>query len=487
MSEPQGRYSWLAEVPFEGGYPTAEAATALDDELFFQRATQVYLWALPAMNMLAMKRGLGATFGEGYQVMSVFEERLKPRTAITTPNSDVIYGMAFADLAETGPLVIEAPPRIQGLLDDFWHRPLTGPVIDGVRYLGDIGIPGPDKGAGGRYVVVPDGEQDDPKYDGDFVYSSRTNGVLIFLRGFFQSVDDVAPGVAAVEGVTVRPFAGDGKPMQYVNASNTPADALFDRDGAYFDRLDEFIQSEQVDAVDPYLHGMLASLGIVKGGTFAPTQRQRELLDLAARTGWRMAKNIAANYDQEPKSLFWEDRHWVAHVKTEYDDFLHSLLDEEWRARATGHTDVNAKAHMFVNHYSISTGMMGLRPGFGAKYCNAYKDSDGNLLRGENTYRIDLPADPPAKLFWSLAIYDADTASGVDADGQEFPSLNSQNNLVLNEDGTTTIYVGPERPDGALNWLKTVPGTGWFGLLRWYGPKQELFDRRYKPGDFTKL
>lgn len=55
-----------------------------------------------------------------------------------------------------------------------------------------------------------------------------------------------------------------------------------------------------------------------------------------------------------PDGLWWEDRQWVAHVLTELDDFMHTLLDEEWRDRQTGHTDVDAKAHMFINHHSIS-------------------------------------------------------------------------------------------------------------------------------------
>jgi hypothetical protein len=148
---------------------------------------------------------------------------------------------------------------------------------------------------------------------------------------------------------------------------------------------------------------------------------------------------------------------------------------------------VDAKAHMFVNHYSISTGMMSSVPGLGAKYGNAYKDSDGEHLRGERTYRLDMPADPPARLFWSVTLYDADTAAGVDAEGQEYPSLNSMNDLEHNEDGSTTFYIGPERPEGAANWLKTVPGRGWFSLFRFYGPTEVFFDRGYKPGAFVRV
>jgi hypothetical protein len=346
------RYKSLADTPFDGGYPTDDTAKRLTEELYFQRATQTYLWSLPAVNMFAMKKGLAQVAGTGYNVMSVYERRLKPNTLITTPNSDVIYCMGFADLSETGPLVLEAPPKIQGLMDDFWHRPLTGPNIDGIQYLGDIGIPGPDKGNGGKYLIVPTGQKiedlgvEPAEY---YIYDCPTNGVLLFQRGFFRSVSDLSPGVKAVEGLVVRPLHGAAKPMEFKHVSDLPANALFPRGGAYFDMLNELIQSERLDTVDPYMHGVLASLGIVKGHDFAPTDRQRGLLDHGATTAWKMAKTIAARFDQEANALWWADRHWVAHARTELDDFWHTLLDEQFRDRKTGYADVNAKAHMFIN------------------------------------------------------------------------------------------------------------------------------------------
>ncbi|GAB17451.1 hypothetical protein GOEFS_033_00130 [Gordonia effusa NBRC 100432] len=487
MSENFGRFADLAAATIDGGYPAPDAREQLEDELFFQRAVQAYLWALPAMNMWAMKRGLETVSGSGYNVMSVPEQRLKPTTLITTPNSDLIYGLTFADLSVTGPLVIEAPPKLQALLDDFWHRPLTGPLIDGFQYLGDVGIPGPDRGRGGKYLIIPDDYDGLIDQDEYFVFTSRTNGVFIFARGFFQSVDDLSPGVESVEGIIVRPYNGDAKPMTYQHVSEVPVDALFTRNASYFDALADFVQSERVDRTDPYMHGVLAALGISKGTVFAPSDRQRTLLDHAARTAWNMAKTVAASYDEEDRARWWSDRHWVAHVKTDPDDFMHTVLDEEWRDRTTKHTDVDAKLHMFVNHYSISTGMMSSVVGMGAKYGDAYKDSDGEYLRGENTYTITLPPNPPAGLFWSVTVYDAETAAGVDADGQEYPSLNGMNDLDLNDDGSITLTVGPTPPTGARNWLRTVPGRGWFSLFRFYGPKQEFFDHKYKLGDFVKV
>lgn len=481
------RYQELANQPFKNDYPTKEASRTLDEELYFQRATQTYLWALPAVNMYAMKEGQAKTFGEGYNVLTVFEQRLKANTVITTPNSDVIYGLGFLDLGKDGPMVIDAPPMMQALINDYWHRPIEGPMIDGVKYFADIGLPGPDKGKGGKYVILPPqykGEIDEKNY---FVYRSRTNGVFVFLRGFFQDPNNLKPAVENMEKIKIYPLNGKAKPMEFKHASQIDSDYLFKADASYFSMLDRFIQNDVVDDVDPHMHGMLAAIGIKKGEKFAPGKRERELLDDAAKTAWKMAKNIAANFDREEKAIWYKDRQWVAHAKTELDDFFGALLNIEFSNPKTGHIDVNAKAHMFINHYSISPGMVSAKVGVGAKYAGAYKDSDGDYLIGGQAYKLTLPANIPAKLFWSVTLYDASTAAGL-KNGQEYPSIGSRDNPVKNADGSITLYFGPKAPKGnEKNWVKTVPGKGWFSLIRLYGPGQGFFDRTWKPGDFEKM
>jgi hypothetical protein len=107
----QSRFDALADVPFVKNRPTAATAQTLKDELIFQRATQTYLWAMPLINTLGMKAGAEEAFGTGYNVMPIWMKRLDAKTHVTTPNSDLIYAMAFANLAETGPLIFEARLR----------------------------------------------------------------------------------------------------------------------------------------------------------------------------------------------------------------------------------------------------------------------------------------------------------------------------------------------------------------------------------------
>lgn len=108
------RYDDMANLPMEKNRPTVSTTETLLQELTFQRAMQSYLWAMPLLNTAGMRDGAEAMFGTGYNIMPVWGKRLDPRTKITTPNSDLIYGMVFENLAKTGPLVFEAPRGFAG-------------------------------------------------------------------------------------------------------------------------------------------------------------------------------------------------------------------------------------------------------------------------------------------------------------------------------------------------------------------------------------
>ena len=148
----------IAALPFVENRATAETAQTLRDEMLYHRATQTYLWAMPLINTLGMKAGSEKTFGEGYNVLPVWKKRLDAKTLVTTPNSDVIYAMGYVDLGKDGPLVFDAPPMLQGILLDFWQRPIP---VDGGKFAGDVGFFGPDQGKGGKFLLLP------PGYKGD--------------------------------------------------------------------------------------------------------------------------------------------------------------------------------------------------------------------------------------------------------------------------------------------------------------------------------
>jgi hypothetical protein len=200
-----------------------------------------------------------------------------------------------------------------------------------------------------------------------------------------------------------------------------------------------------------------------------------------------MAKVVAYDqFESLPKAKWYPDRQWLAHVRNGGDDFRESVDNFYFEVQGGHYTDLDAQLHMFINAYSISPGMMTAIPGVGAKYLEGAKDSDGDFLVGDRAYSLTLPPNIPANLFWSVTAYDATTAAGLD-NGQPFPSIGSRDNVEKNADGSVTLHFGPQAPKRKeKNWVRTVPGKGWFTLLRLYGPEQSFFDKAWIPGDFEK-
>jgi len=246
VSAQMSHYDGLAAIPFKDGYVETQNSQTLLDELFLQRAVQTYLWAQPALNMCGMKEGSEKTFGKGYNIPPIFKKRLDAKTLITTPNSDVIYALGYLDLKEDGPIVIEVPPGLQGIIDDFWQRPIPseGP-IDGKTWSGDVGLQGPDGGKGGKYLVLP------PDYKGDipqgyFPYRSGTYGVFVFWRGFFKDPTELDEPVRVMEQTRIYPLGKQdtAKPMQFPDASGVAVNMLYPQDASAYDMLARFIDHE---------------------------------------------------------------------------------------------------------------------------------------------------------------------------------------------------------------------------------------------------
>lgn len=476
-AEASTRYDELADAPFSGGFLSQDANAALRDELLFQRATQAYLWALPALNMYGMKEGSEKVFGKGYNILPIFKERLNAKTLITTPNSDVIYALGYLDLKEDGPMVIEVPPGLQGILDDFWQRPICSEgEIDGKRWCGDVGLPGPDRGKGGKYLLLP------PDYQGAipagyYVLRSRTYGVFVFWRGFFQDPQQLQGPVKVMEQTRIYPLGKEGgaKPMQFPDASKVPANMLYPQDGSAFEMLDRFVQHEYADPQDMEMRGVLASLGIAPGQKFAPDPHTRELLDRGARTAFRMAHQVAYQPNaSETKALWYKDRRWM------------NVFPGNATFTADTFNYIDARTRFFSVAYSASPGMAANIENVGAKYPVTFVDKDGAFLQGSNSYRLHLPKGIPAALFWSATVYDPVTGSGLD-NGQPFPSLNAMDKPTSNADGSTDIYFGPNSPGAGKNWLRTRPGEGFFVILRLYGPTKAFYEQSWKPGDIEKI
>jgi len=147
---------------------------------------------------------------------------------------------------------------------------------------------------------------------------------------------------------------------------------------------------------------------------------------------------------------------------------------------------VDPRTAFFIVAYSTSPGMAVNMENVGAKYPVTFVDAKGEFLHGDRQYKLNLPKDIPAALFWSVTAYDPVTGSGLDS-GQPFPSINTMDKPAANADGSTDIYFGPASPGDSKNWLKTIPGQGFFVILRLYGPTKAFFDKAWKPSDVEPL
>ena len=480
------RFEALGSLPFVENRPMQETAETLRDELLFQRATQAYLWALPLINTLGMKVGSEKTFGAGYNVLPVWKKRLDAKTLVTTPNSDVIYAMGYVDLGKDGPLVFEAPPNLQGILLDVWQRPIP---VDGGTFFGDVGLPGPDAGKGGKFLLLPPGYEG--AVPGDcFVYRSPTSNVFVFLRAFYQDPKNLNPAVALIEQSRIYPLNGKetAKVMQFPDASGVPVNMLPISDGTAFDELKKLVDSEGTSLADSDSLGMLASIGIAKGQPFEPDAKTRKILDHAAKTAYKMSRVIGFEETVGGRSLrIYPDRQWINPMADATPENLGGPFDLGWRRVSGGYLDLDARIWFFTNYYSVSPGMLSQTPGRGAKYMIAFVDSQGANLSGGSNYRLHLPRDIPAANFWSLTLYESENGSGL-ANGQPFPSLGSRDTPAQNADGSTDLHLGPKPPAGRTgNWLATVPGKGYFAVLRLYGPTDAAIDKSWKPGDIEKV
>jgi hypothetical protein len=477
-------FNELANLPFAEGRPTKEATQKLQDELLFQRATQTYLWAMPLINTLGMQVGSEKTFGAGYNILPIWKQRLDAKTLVTTPNSDVLYAMSYVDLGKDGPLVMDAPPDLQGILMDYWQRPIP---VDGGKFFGDVGFAGPDGGKGGKFLLLPPGFKG-PVPDGYFVYRSATRNVFIFLRGFYEDPKNLTPAVAHLERTKIYPLNGEAtaKPMKFPDASGIPVNMLPISDGTVFEHLKRLVDSEGDDLAGPDWLGMLAAIGIVKDQPFAPDAHAKEILDQAAKAAYKMSRVIGFEQVVGGSSLkVYPDRKWTSPMAGGTPTKPYGDLNLSWTNTAGDYLALDSRINFFTNYYSVSPGMVSYTPGRGANYVMGFTDSDGAPLSGGTNYRVNLPPKIPARLFWSMTLYDAENSSGL-ANGHPFPSLGSRDQPAQNADGSTDLYLGPKPPEGKQsNWLPTVPGKGYFVILRLYGPAESAIDKSWKPSDIT--
>ena len=443
------------------GVPDKETTKKVYDELDLRRATEAFLATLPVASMSAMEKGL-RSFGPPNTTALLFEDLMDSKSLWLTPNTVSIYQVAWVELGDE-PMVIETPPKVLGIIDDAWFH-----------YVADFGNAGPDKGQGGKFLLVPLGYKGKTP-DGYFVARTNTYGNWVVWRGF-QVNGSTKPAVDATKAkFRIYPLSQKDNPpkMNFINVSGNAHNTIHRMDSGYWEEVNETIQAEPTTGLNPEIRGLLASIGIEKGKPFNPDARMKKILTEAAKIGSVTARALTARPRDERFYAYPGERVWTnPFIEGRYD----FLMD--------GATLLDSRIYMHFYATGITPAMAVENIGVGSQYLIAYLDKGGNALDGSKTYKIHLPPNVPAKDFWSFTLYDNQTRSMLQTD-QRFPGLdNNKKGLKKNKDGSFEVYFGSKPPKGwENNWIQTVPGKGWNTILRLYGPLESFYDKSWKPGD----
>ena len=463
ISTPDKLDTPIGKLTFSDGVPTGDTVKTLYDNLDRTRGLTVYLDNLGAVAIRAFLSGLASQGADAPNHVAIFEQLMDSQSVVLTANTSTLYAFSRTDLAKDGPTVIEVPPGMLGFLDDDWER-----------FVGDLGVTGPDKGKGGKYLVLPAG-YDGQIPDGYFLLKPRTNKNFLFLRG------GIANGLEAgaknmTSGIKIYPLkdAASPAPTTFINLSGKPLNTLFPNTLDYYEFLNAVVQDEPLDAIDPSQRGAIATVGIVKDKPFAPDDRMRKLLSESAALGAATARAITFDPRIDGVYLYpGTDSVWSAFFANRNATF-----------QLNGTMQLDAAALYYFNAGGVTPAMADTAVGVGSDYAGAYLDSKKLPFDGNKTYKLHLPPNVPVNNFWAVTIYDTQTRSMLQT-GQKFPTVGSQTQgIEKNADGSFDIYFAPKPPAGKENnWLQTVPGKSWFVILRMYGPLEPWLNKTWRPSE----
>jgi hypothetical protein len=495
----------IGKLEFWNGVPTEEAAEKVRDALDFTRALNAYNNSFRGASAYAIAEGF-RSIGAQDNTPIIFSELMDAKSLFLTANADTVYYLAVLNLSK-GPVVVEQPPRGLGTINDMWFS-----------WIIDTGFPGPDRGEGGTYLIVPPG-YDGPLPEGGFyVAHSKTRHALYAGRAFLTdgrpepTVENIkkhleiypyTPGgvgtsiATALEG-EVR--LGKNPPVpetRFVEATGKSFNTIPPSDYGFFEMINENVQQEPATSYDVELAGQLAAIGIVKGKPFNPDARMKKILSDAAAVGnatgrvlnWRYAV-IHPDWSYYPGSMWgsmlWEGGAFFETPPPLFEDGMFKPLPP------TGARTLDSRTAFYYAYTLDSPGMIMRIPDVGSQYLMGFLDSDGDPFDGAKTYKMTLPKDIPARAFWSLTLYDNQSRSMLDTP-QRYPRAGSQSYpsaaAEAASDGSTTVYFSPKQPEGVGrgNWIQTVPGKGWFVILRLYSPLESFFDKSWRPSEIESV
>jgi hypothetical protein len=461
----------LAAVALLGAIAPAQtkdfSATELAERATYRRAVEAVIWGMPLVNTDAMRQAYLRDVGAKYNDICFFSKPADWRFQVTTPNASTNY-VYFNFNLKDGPVVFDVPAAVgAGLL---------GSVLDAwdVTTVG-VGPQDENKGEAAKYLLLP------PDFSGDvpagFIIARLPtyNGYALLRAIPASSIEaDVAAALALVKKLRVYPLAQAADPpeQRFIDIHGKTFDGVATFDESFFESLNRMVQEEPVQPRDLVAMGMLKSIGIAKGKEFKPDDATKRVLREAAHEQLAVFVDGMKTFGER----WWGDRRWALPdtrgVKTNFSYETAEALDVDARGLS------NFAAFGFPKRVGQGGSIV---------YLVAFADRSGEPLSGEHIYTLHVPANVPAKQYWSAIAYDSETNAFV----RESPvvGLDSYNQAMKrNADGSVDIAFGPKAPAGKeSNWVYTAPGRGWFAGFRLYDPDKPFFDKAWTLADVEKM
>ena len=456
-------------ITIDHDYLTPESAKLLSDELFFQRAVQVYQLAYPAVGGAGIFYGIdkvGASTGD----ILYWSDYMTSDAELLTANVSVLYLISPQDLSN-GPIVIDIPAgRILGHIDNIYQQPLT-----------DIGIPGPNKGEGGKFLILP------PNYDGEvpenyFTVQSDTMQFFFIARSFVDDGDKESSEERLLQINSYHLSDAENPPKaKFIDLNGKSVKMAHPTTEGFWEFLHQVYSKETVVRdEDKNLIGLMHTIGIFPGEPFEPDEHSKKLLDKAAIVANLMTRNIGYDSPVKESWIYYPGKQWELGLMTKNPQF------EDER----GVTQIEPRLSFTYQAITVADAMVLELREKGSKYLLNYRDADGNFLTGSNSYKLNIPANVPAVNFWSVVVYDAETRSLIVNDQRPRPGFGSQytDQYTQNKDGSYDVYFGQEAPEGYENHLiKTNEGDGFFVIFRFYGPTEAYYDKSWQLPDIELI
>ena len=515
VSTPDKVESGIGTLQYKDGAPAKETVDKVYDYLDLMHGVEAFVNAYQGASVESIFKGCAAA-GVPNNTVLIFSDLMDANSLFLTANVDVVYYWINVD-ATSGPIVIETPPLALGVVDDMWFNWIT-----------DFGLPGPDRGEGGKYLFVPPGYKGELPQGGYFVQQMRTTRATMVGRSFLENNDPRPVAALIKKTLKIYPYLPGGygtsigealqgkatlartpdhkmdwaflRPQEaakFTEGTGKVMNTVPPSDYSYFEVLNDLVQKEPLGALDPEIMGSLTAIGIVKGKPFNPDARMKKILTNAAAIGSAAARTLNWKWRPSDSGYYYENSTWfnplfLGGYNMETPPPQVSADGVITLYPATGARTLNVRTAMFFGYTYITPAMIMRLTDIGSQYLIKTVDSKGEYFDGNKTYKVTLPPNIPAGKFWSFTVYDNQSRSML-ATPQRYPRAGSQSfptpAAKADANGSTTVYFGPTKPAGVDdgNWIQTDPKKGWFTILRLYSPLESFFTKAWRPSDIENV